>query len=745
MLGQTISHYKILEKLGEGGMGVVYKAQDTSLERTVAIKFLSARALLTEEDKTRFAREAKAAARLSHSNVATVFEFAEGQDPISGQHVSFIVMEYVEGAALSKKIAERPLPLQDAITTTIAVADALARAHDSGIVHRDIKPDNIMISSQDDVKVMDFGKRPFDATYEQALVYQILNAEPEPPTSLRSNVPLDLERIVQKLLQKDSSKRYQSASGLLVDLRSVRTILESGKGPAAPRGMPPGVRHSQARKHTYLAGGIVSIVALVVFFWKLFSGPDTNQITSLAVLPFENITPNSDQEYFADGMTDQLISELCKIQSVRVISRTSAMQFKGTRQSIPDIAKTLNVEGIVTATVFRSGDRMRVNAQLVRARDEANLWGDSYERRNADVLDLTSTLARSIAAEIQAALTPAELQGLSESRTVVPEAFDLVARANFLLTSSADRQNLEKGLELMQKATGVDPTYVDSYIGIAYAFLSLHSFGYRTGPEISDQAMASLNRAMTLDTTRGRAYTLLGQILWIRGDIAGCMAAHVKAVTLSPNDGLVRTLYSWILMAEGRFDEGIKEAQIAVTLDPLSHFARCNLMAWYYCDHRFEDARREALSILEMDPHWVPAQEMLMWVAYREGRLGDAVSEARKLWLMSDSLAVPEGLSWPQYERWIVSTLEDRKRDYDVGMLAMYYGVKGDKDKAMATLERAAEVAHPITLCLFYPEFDSLRSDPRFAEFVSRINLPVAAYCNIGLTDSPPDSTNGLP
>lgn len=783
MTGTVIAQYQILEEVGRGGMGVVYTARDMSLDRIVAIKFLSSSVLSTSEARERFAREARAAASLNHPNGATIFEFAEWTNPATSETSSFIVMEFVEGTTLSTKIAERPLPVADAIRITVAAAEALSKAHEKGIVHRDIKSENIMLSNEGVVKVMDFGladvsgfsrvttegttlgtvaymspeqargetadarsdlwslgivlyemvtgKQPFRATYEQALVYQILNDEPEPVTSLRSNVPLDLERIVAKLIRKDPADRYQSAKDLLVDLRSTARALESGTHFTTTSSHPSASRRIFSRNRILVALGLLSLAAVASFFWPGSTDSGSSRISSLAVLPFENITHDPDQEYFADGMTDQLISELCKIHSVRVISRTSAMQFKGKHESVTEIARTLDVEGVVTATVFRSGERMRVNVQLIRARDERALWGDSYERKLEDVLDLTSTLAQSIASEVQVALTPAESQALSKVRPVEPEAFDLVARGNYLLNSSADKANLEKALELMQKAVEIDPGYPDGYIGVAYAGLQLNAFGFRSGSEILDHAKASIDRAMELDPSRGRAYTLRGQILWMQRDIPGCMAAHSKAVQLSPNDGLVRTLYSWILMAQGRFQEGIHEAEIAVTLDPLSLFARCNLMGWYYSDHRYEDARREAGRILEMDPHWAPALDQLVWIAVREGRLDDAVSQARKLWMMTDSLAVPSTLSWQEYQRWVVRTIAARKRDSDVSTLAMYSASMGDRDRAMAYLERAAELANPVTLCLFYPEFDSLRSDPRFAEFVSKIKLPVSAYCSI--------------
>ena len=246
------------------------------------------------------------------------------------------------------------------------------------------------------------------------------------------------------------------------------------------------------------------------------------------MLPFENITGDSDQEYFADGMTDQLINELCKIRSLRIASRTSAMQFKGKHQSLKEIAKTLNVDGIITATVFRSGERMRLNASLTRVSDDMNLWNDSYERKIEDVLDLTSSLAQSIANQVSVTLTQEEKKYLATGRVVDPEAFDLVARGNFLISSSYDEPNLERALGLMVRAVEIDPNYVQAYGGVAWALTHLLSFNYRTSDEIFNQAKTAIDKALELDPDYGLPYTLLGRILMSQNDMEGAMEAHKK-------------------------------------------------------------------------------------------------------------------------------------------------------------------------------------------------------------------------
>ena len=783
MIGKTFSHYRIQEKLGEGGMGIVYRAQDTSLDRPVALKFLSPQALITEDSKTRFAREAKAAASLNHTNVATIFEYGEAEDPDSGQSQAYIAMEYVEGRTLSQKIEDNLASIEEAIKIAVSIGEGLSGAHKKNITHRDIKSDNIMVASDGMIKIMDFGladvkgntrvtkegttvgtiaymapeqargensdhrsdlwsygvvlyelftgTKPFKAAYEQALIYQILNESHEPATSLRPEIPEHVNHIIENLLQKDPEDRFQSMEDVLTELRSSADREVSVDD--ASRSAVGKVRQSIFRKFqpAWLGTGMILILAL--FIWYFWPASSNASIRSIAVLPFENITPDSDQEYFADGMTDQLITELSKIRSLRIASRISAMQFKGQYQSLKEVAKTLNVDGIITATVFRSGERMRLNASLVRASDEKNLWNDSYEREIEDVLNLTATLAQSIAGKISATLTPAEQKILSQKRPVNPEAFDLVARGNFLISSSYDEKSLEKALGLMDKAVQIDPEYAQAHIGVAWALTHLLSFNFRTGEEIFIQAKAAIDRAKELDPNNGLSYTLLGRLYMAQNNTDAAMAAYEKAVALSPNDGLVRTLYSWMLMAVGRFDEGVREAEIAVELDPLHMFARCNLMGWYYANHQYADAKAEASRILDLNPYWIPAIDMLRRIAARENRFDDAVAEGRKYWIMLDSLNVPENSSYQEFLQWEVDLMVRLASEghFSPGLVALGYAEIGNNDKTVEWLQKAEINDDAVTLLLFYPEFNSIREDPRFEAFINQKHLPVNAYCTM--------------
>jgi TolB-like protein/predicted Ser/Thr protein kinase len=772
MVGSTISHYRILEKLGEGGMGVVYKAEDAKLRRFVALKFLPSTLLVNEDDRRRFVHEAQASAALSHPNIATVFEIDESEAK------TFIALEYIEGETLAGKIKSGPLKLDDALSIAIQTCEGLQAAHEKGIVHRDIKCQNIMVTTKGQVKILDFGlaklrgasvvtkagstlgtmgymspeqlrgetvdqrtdiwavgvvlyemiagRRPFRGDYEGAVSYQVMNQQPEPLTAIRSGVPMELERIVNKLLQKDSGMRYQSATDLLVDLRAVPQIPgPSGSGPTRPAASSV-VRPFWRRKGPLAAAALLLVGIASAYYYVTHGG--ASDIRSLAVLPFENLSGDPDQEYFADEMTDQLITELSKIHSLRVISRRSAMVFKNRHELLPAIGKALNVEALITATVLRSGDRVRVNAQLVRASNEENLWSDSYEQKLEGILDLQSTLARSITQRISLALTPEERSHMSQRRPVSPRAFDLVARGNYLLSSSGDDARFIKAYEMMREAVAIDSTYVDAQVGLALSIVFPGFWGITVQKEESEEAERALATALKLDPSSGRAHTALGQLRWLQGDLPACILAHKQAFDLNPRDGFIVTNYSWMLMIEGKYAEGVAEGQKAVELDPLAQYARCNLMGWYYAVRRFADAEAEAHRILGLDSTWEPALFQLALIAEHEGRF----EQARELWLKDfqrrgiATKGAPPPSSWPTFCAWRSETLE---RLGLLGDLVYSLLLQGDNKRAMAVLEVCIQKRESIVLLLFNPDFDPLRNEPRFAELIAQIQLPVNAYC----------------
>jgi TolB-like protein len=442
MTGQTISHYRILEKLGEGGMGVVWKAEDTRLRRTVALKLLPSYAVQDPEFHERFVREAQAAAALQHSNIATVFELDE-------EH-GFFAMELVEGPSLREKIKERPLKLNEALRIATEVADGLQAAHEKGIVHRDIKSGNILLTPEGKAKITDFGlaalvdrtrvtktgaalgtpgymapeqargekvdrradiwalgvvlyemlagRLPFRGDSEAAVVHSILHEEPEPVTALRAGLPPQLDSVLAKTLAKNPDDRYHHVDDLLVDLRHLSA--------SAPLAVAPRRLAFSRRAMLGLVGTLVAILVVLVGLnvgglrERLFGRIGTPPIESLAVLPLENLSGDPSQEFFTHGMTEALIAELSKIKALKkVISRTSVMQYEGTKKPIPQIAKELGVDALIEGSALKEGDTVRITVQLIHGATDAHLWANSFDREYKNILALHSDVARAIAQE----------------------------------------------------------------------------------------------------------------------------------------------------------------------------------------------------------------------------------------------------------------------------------------------------------------------------------------------------------
>src|SRR5882724_3047233 len=453
MIGQTLGHYRILEKVGAGGMGVVYRARDEQLDRDVAVKVLPSGTLSDDTARRHFRKEAMALARLNHPNIETVYEFGT-QDGID-----FLVMEYVPGKTLAERLTGGALPEKEVVALGIQIAAALEEAHERGIVHRDLKPANIAITSKGRAKILDFGlakllrpvsegttefftdsqaaagtlpymppeqlmgdlvdaradiytigavlyematdRRAFPEELTSRLMDAILHQPPVAPRAINPRISTQLETIILKCLDKDPDRRYQSAKELLVDLQRLASPSSSYPPP------PPSVRGRVARMIGYGAAGLLTLaVGLIAMNVgglrdRLMGRTRPAQIRSIAVLPLGNLSGDPREDYFADGMTEALITELAQIGGLRVISRTSVMVYKGAKKSLPQIARELQVDAVVDGSVQRSGDKVRINAELIEASTDRHLWAKSYERDLRDILTLQSAVARAITDEVQ--------------------------------------------------------------------------------------------------------------------------------------------------------------------------------------------------------------------------------------------------------------------------------------------------------------------------------------------------------
>ncbi|UCG51824.1 MAG: protein kinase [Candidatus Latescibacterota bacterium] len=779
MIGETVSHYKILEELGGGGMGVVYKAEDTKLKRVVALKFLPPELIRDRDAKTRFIHEAQAASALQHNNICNIHEIDETRD---GR--LFICMDCYEGETLKQKIARGSLPVEEAIDITIQVAAGLSEAHRAGMVHRDIKPANTMVTDKGVVKILDFGlaklagqtkvtktgmtvgtvaymspeqakgdetdsrsdiwslgvmlyemlagRLPFRGEMEPAMVYSILNEDPDPVTTTRENVPIGVEDIIERALSKDPAKRHGTMDELLSELEGQRDQIRLGIKERRFRAVRRLKRRKQLAAWTVVLAVLVMAAVVLV---QVFHKPSVT-IDSIAVLPLENLMGDPEQEYFVDGMTDALITELYKIGALNVISRTSVMRYRDTDKPLPEIARELDVDAIVEGTVLREGNQVRITAQLIHAPTDRHLWADQYDRELRNILVLHSEVAQAIAREIQVTLTPQEQVRLASTRPVNPEAHELYLRGKYHYFKYS-REELEKADEYFQQAIEADSNYAQAYAGLAASYEYQAWAGYLPLDEAKTKIESLVRKALDIDDTLAEAYLALsGKRFYLDWDWQGGEEEIKRAIELNPGLAEAHYEYSVFLAAMGRFEESIAEARRALQLDPLSYLVNGALGGVYYFARQYDQAIEQCRQTTELEPNKPDAYRRLAWTYEAMGRYEDAV-KARQQYIAllgtpPEEVAVEVAALESAYSesghkgywRWHLKRLKgqyDRRPTY----AAQYYAQLGDKNQAFAWLEKAYE-KHSGGMCFLKsnPRFDPLRDDPRFEDLLRRMNFP---------------------
>lgn len=784
MIGQTLGHYRILEKVAAGGMGVVYRARDEQLERDVAVKLLPSGTLSDEHSRRSFRKEALALAKVNHPNIESVYDFGtqEGLD--------FLVMEYVPGKTLADHLAGGTLPEKEVISLGIQIASALEEAHDRGIVHRDLKPANIALTAKGFAKILDFGLarllRPTNETTTQtltdsnaaagtlpymspeqlrgepvdarsdiysigAILYEmstgrrafydalasrlidaILHQPAVSPRALNARISPDLERIVLKCLDKDPACRYQSAAELLVDLRRLQT---TASGKAAPSLQQPASR-SVVRSTAYVAGLLLAFAAAVAAFnagWRdrLLGRAHTPQIRSLAVLPFENLSGDPDQDYFAEGITEALTTDLSQIPSLRVISRTSAMRYKSPQKPLSQIARELHVDAIVEGSASRSGGLARVSARLVYGPTDAQLWSRSYQRDLRNVLVLQDDVANAIVHEIDVTLTPLQQAQLNRSRPVNPAAHEAYLKGNFLLRGTP--QQMRRAKELFEEAINLDPNYAPAYAGLADFYWSDMEIQPRV---VMPLAARYAEKALELDPQLAHGYLTLGAVSFF-GDWNWTVAERDfrRAIELSPNDAEAHRTYSYFLAALGREQEAVAEARRSQELDPLYITTEITAGWVFYYAGEYDMDVTQCGKALELDPNSPGAYDCL-GSAYRGNGMFDqaiaACSQAVVLSKNDPSRAVGLGQAYALAGR----TAEAQKISRDLRtfsarnyvppfLVARLHMALGEKDQALARLEEAYEQRDPhLTWLKADRSFDPLRADPRFQDLFRRVGFP---------------------
>jgi eukaryotic-like serine/threonine-protein kinase len=686
MIGKTIGHYRVLEKLGGGGMGVVCEAEDLKLGRHVALKFLPADLASDPQALERFRREARAASALNHPNICTIHDIAEEE----GQH--FIAMEFMAGKTLKQRLMSGPLPFDQLLEIAVQIADALDAAHSEGIVHRDLKPANIFITKRGQAKILDFGLAKLTgvqpdgapaelATLEQhltspgtavgtvaymspeqacgedldqrtdlfsfgAVLYEmatgrmafagntsalifdsLLHKTPTSPVRVNPELPAELEYIINKALEKDRALRYQSAAEMLADLKRLRRNSSSTAVEVADRKVRPSGR---SRKMLWASAAVivVALIAVAAFLWR--GGSAQKEISSVAVLPFVNTSNDPNTEYLSDGITESLINDLSQVPNLAVMSRASVFRYKGRDTDPQTVAKDLKVEAIVTGRIVQRGDQFIISSELIDARTNHNLWGDQYDRKLSDLLAVQEDIAGAIAAKLRERLAGESKKQLAKGGgTDNPEAYQLYLKGRYYWEKRTP-EALDKSKDYFNQAIAKDPNYGLAYVGLADYYNVVTDYSPVAQSEAAPKAQAAAEKALAIDSSLVEAHTALAAAHWSSLEFAAAETEFQRALELNPKFANAHHWYGLFLSWLARHSEAIPQLRRAVELDPLNLQYNANLGAVLGSAGQYEAGIEQLNRTLEMDPNYGLAHFGLSRLYRRMGKYDLSLEEWKK-------------------------------------------------------------------------------------------------------------------
>jgi serine/threonine-protein kinase len=806
MIAESIAHYRIIKKLGAGGMGEVYLALDTKLDRKVAIKVLPPDSLAEENLKKRLIREAQAAAKLDHPNICAIYDVNEADS------LTFIVMQYIEGETLAETMERKPLGLSTALAMAEQAAEGLADAHAHGIVHRDIKPQNMMITSRGQLKILDFGlakqmrssdkldydaptatllstpglvvgtmpymspeqvqgelldassdifslgvtlyemlagKHPFKDKSAAVTMSRILLSDPIPTEQFQAQVSPELQTLLSKMLCKDKAARYQSAQDLLTDLRQLPAKLSANDTQAdatrskevsaiTPKESVADSILSKAQHNKWaLLASALALVLLVVAISRWLS---TEHSDSLAILPFTytssdlQLMANPDREYLSDGMTESIINKLSQLTNLKVIARSSVFRYKGKDMDVQAIGRELNVRAVLVGQIKQEGDELRIGVELMEVQGNRIIWGDTYQRKTADIQSVQREITRNVSEKLRLKLTGADQTQLVKTYTDSGEAYQAYLKGRYHWNKRTD-EGFKQAIFFFQEAIGKDPSYALAYTGLADCYTLRSDYGFLAPQEGYALAKDAVTLALKYDDSLAEAHTSLASIKAVTDwDWQGAENEYRRAIELNPKYPTAHHWYAAQLLLEGRLDQALQEIRIAQQLDPLSLGINKDFAVILLYARDYDKALEQCRKTLEIEPHFGAMFTYIAQIYELQQKYPEAAAELEKA-----HAAAPEDveITYALGQAYALMGRKDealkisnelnepgKNNTYLRKEAAYLYALLGEKEQAVAILQRAAEDHYmPVAELKMDPRLDELRKDPRVVELLQKIGL----------------------